>query len=209
MACISRVSIGTTTNSDTGGEGGWSTGTGAGDAQSDLTIVATQLRACATKLSDSWADVQNANAADEAATEEAVSAFSQAVNESSQTLDAVAPDIKEQLNGKLTAIETRVNELNEKLSQTSTDLDTVAKIIEQLQGTLDTIDAEIAALDPNDPDYESDLAALQAEREEPAAKLAEAQESKATLEKTLEAANATLNQLNAHLPRLNPNKLMR
>lgn len=185
------------TSSGSGDEGGQDTGEGAEDAQSALAIVATQLRACATKLSDSWSGVQNVDATDEAATAEAVSAFSQAVNESSKTLDAVAADSKEQLGEKLAAIEAQINELSKELSQTSADLDTVAEDIEQLQAKLDTIDAEISALDPNDPDYENDLAALQAKREEPAAKLAEAQESKAGLEKTLETANVTLAQLKA------------
>ena len=180
-----------------GDEGGQGTGEGAGDAQSALTIVAAQLRACATKLNDSWAGVQNANGADEAATAEAVSAFSQAVTENLQTLDAVAPSINTTLEGLLAQLNAGIEQANSLISLTNGELETLGNDIEKLQGTLDTIDAEIAALDPNDPDYESDLAALQAEREEPAAKLAEAQESKAGLEKTLETANATLTQLKA------------
>ncbi len=189
--------IDNTTSSGTGGEGGWNAGTGAGDAQSDLTTVATQLRACATKLNDSWTGVQNASSADEAAAAEAVSAFSQAVNESSQTLDAVAPSINTKLESLLAQLNADIERENSSISRINGELETLGNDIEKLQDKLDTIDAEIAALDPNDPDYENDLATFQAEREESATELAEALENKAALEKPLETANVTLTQLKA------------
>lgn len=199
--------IDNTTSSGTGGEGGWNAGTDAGDAQSALTIVAAQLRACATKLSDSWAGVQNVDATDEAATAEAVSTFSQAVTESSKTLDAVAPSINTTLENLLAQLDAGMEQANTSISLINGKLETLGSNIEKLQGVLDTIDAEIDALDPNDPDYESDLATLQAEREEPAAKLVEALERKATLEKTLETANATLTQLKAQQTALTEQKM--
>lgn len=172
-------------------------GTGTGSMQSALAVAATQLRACAAKLNESWTGVQNVSAADETATAEAVSAFSQAVSDSSKTLNAVAPSISTTLEGLLAQLNVGIEQANSLISLTNGKLETLVNDIEQLQGTLDTIDADIAALDSNDPDYENDLAALRAKREEPAAKLAEAQESKTALEKTLEAANATLAQFKA------------